>query len=194
MHVRPAAMMGALALSLAGCQGDPTAAPLSDGASSATSLSSPSSRPSAEPSSKASTRPSRSATAGAPEAEDTRDGVVYGYIESVAADGRFRYDKVDYLSEPCFAAEARGADLKGSNQACFRNVNPRLRLVRLSDNATVTVYTEAGSSDPVGAARLGEFVGDPENPIPPGFRVWAITLKDGLAVSVDQFPVGVGEQ
>jgi hypothetical protein len=66
--------------------------------------------------------------------------------------------------------------------------------VRLSDNATVTVYTEAGSSDPVGADRLGEFVGDPENPIPPGFPIWAITLGGGLAVSVDQFPVGVGEQ
>lgn len=65
--------------------------------------------------------------------------------------------------------------------------------MRLAANATVTVYTEAGFSDPVGADRLGEFVGDPENPIPPGFRVWAITLEDGLAVSVDQFPVGVGE-
>jgi len=193
VHARLAATLLALALPVAGCQGDPVAAPPPTPAPSAAAPSSaPSAPPSTTPSSKISA-PSRSAAAGAPEAAETRDGVVYGYIRSVAEDGTVRYDKVDYLSEPCFAAEAQGADLEASNQACFRNVNPRLRLVRLAENATVTVYTETGTSDPVGADQLDLFVGDPENPIPPGFRVWAITLENGLAVSVDQFPVGVGE-
>jgi hypothetical protein len=194
--IRPATVLAATAaalLVLSGCssqEAPPVSAPVAPVATPEATAS----PAAAAPAGTATTRSAPSAVSEqANSAPENEDGITFGVVTAVGADRVLRYDKVDYLERRCDQrTESQFGDEPATLRICFRNVNPRVRTVRVTQNVTFGDYLSDGSQQPDPYRTWADFRTSFEEDQPRGLLPHALTIEGGIVTRIDRLALLAG--